>query len=113
MTLTRIKHKSDKADQGKRSPAHRAWIRGWHCTVPGCMDMPIECAHVRSGSDGGLGMKPGDQFCVSLCRAHHSEQHTIGEKSFEVKYGVDLLKTAEMLYRRSPHRGKLTDPFGG
>ena len=75
--------------------------------------MPVECAHVRSGTDGGTGLKPSDRFCLSLCRVHHAEQHQIGEAAFERKYKLDLLAIAVEFARRSPHWQKLgTDQRG-
>jgi hypothetical protein len=64
--------------------------------------MPIECAHVRLGTDGGFGVKPADHFCISLCRVHHNESHTGGELSFARAYGLDLLELAEEFARKSP-----------
>jgi hypothetical protein len=84
-------------------PAHRAWVRRHRCSVPGCEAGPIECAHVRSGTDGGQGLKPADKWTISLCRAHHAEQHRIGERAFEKKYGLDLYGLAQAFANRSPH----------
>lgn len=86
---------------------HRAWVRRHRCSVPGCRRLPIECAHVRSGTDGGLGLKPSDNWCVSLCRDHHLEQHMIGEVAFELEYGLDLKALAREFAARSPARSKL------
>lgn len=88
--------------------AHRAWVRRHRCSVPGCRNLPIECAHVRSGTDAGIGLKPSDKWCVSLCRNHHLEQHEIGERAFELQHGIDLRALASEFARRSPHRGKLS-----
>lgn len=84
--------------------AHRAWVRRHFCSVPGCRQMPIECAHVRRGTDGGMGMKPSDRWTVSLCRLHHLEQHEIGETAFQVKHDVDLVELAKEFALRSPWR---------
>lgn len=106
----RFLRKSGKADVGRRSPAHRAWIRGHQCSVPGCAGMPIECAHVRRANNSGMGFKPSDAFTVSLCRDHHAESHR-GERTFEERHGLDLLALAEKFYRASPHRHKLENPY--
>lgn len=106
----RLKTKSDKADKGKRSPAHRAWIRGHRCCVPGCLEVPIECAHVRRSSNSGTGIKPSDAFTVSLCKEHHAESHR-GEKTFEAKHGLNLMALAAEFYRNSPHRSKMDNPY--
>lgn len=72
--------------------------------------MPIECAHVRRAFNSGTGMKPSDAYCVSLCRDHHAASHR-GERSFEMKLGLDLLVLAREFYERSPHRRKLDNPY--
>lgn len=107
MLPARIDRKSHREDIGRRSPAHRAWVRGFACSVPRCEDRPIECAHVRSGTDGGVGMKPSDRWCISLCRDHHRIQHEIGEAAFQTTYGVDMKALAIEFAAKSPHRGKL------
>jgi hypothetical protein len=83
--------------------AHRAWVRRHHCSVPGCRNLPIECAHVRAGTDGGLGLKPSDRWTISLCQYHHVEQHEIGEASFERRYDLNLIELAREFAKRSPH----------
>src|SRR5690349_8289276 len=102
MLPQRIKHKSDKAEKGRRSPAHRAWVRGLACSACGS-STAIECAHVRSGTDGGTGIKPSDRWCISLCRDCHSRQHQIGEPAFEKEAGIDMKKLANEFVRASPH----------
>lgn len=42
----------------------------------------IEVAHVRIGSQSGIGQKPDDWNTVSLCRDCHATQHKIGERTF-------------------------------
>lgn len=103
----RIKRNSGKADEGRRSPAHRAWVRGHQCCVPGCTARPIVCAHVREGTDGGMGLKPSDRWTISLCDAHHTEQHQISETLFEERHGIDMKALAAEFFRKSPHRHKL------
>jgi len=105
----RIKKNSGRQEVGKRSPGHRAWVRGHECSVPGCSGRPIECAHVRSGTGGGMGVKPSDRWCVSLCRDHHSRQHQIGERAFEREFGIGLIEIANLFAIRSPHWPKLRD----
>jgi hypothetical protein len=102
----RIKHGRTELDP-RSCPAHRAWVRRHHCSVPGCMLLPIECAHVRFGTDGGTGLKPSDRHTISLCRSHHAEQHRIGERAFARKYQVDLAALAAEFARVSPHRHRL------
>ena len=73
----------------------------------GCDGMPIECAHVRKGTDGGVSLKPSDKWAISLCSCHHREQHRVGETRFERKYGIDLIAVAELFASNSPHWRKL------
>lgn len=90
--------------EARSCPAHRAWVRRHHCSVPRCEGFPIECAHVRGGTDGGQGLKPSDRWTLSLCREHHAEQHRIGEVAFEGMYGIDMRAIARAFAQRSPHR---------
>lgn len=102
----RIQRKSGKADKGKRSPAHRAWVRGHACSACGSQTA-LEAAHVRCGTDGGTGHKPSDKWVISLCRDCHSEQHQVGEPEFERRHHIDMKALAEAFFRASPHRSKL------
>jgi hypothetical protein len=106
----RLKDDHFKPKARLRSTAHRDWVRGHYCSVPGCNGMPIEVAHINRASTRGIGEKSSDAFTVALCRDHHSESHR-GERTFERKYGINLLILAEEFYRKSPHKGKLDDPF--
>lgn len=88
---------------------HRRWVRKHRCSVRGCRQGPVECAHVRCGTDGGLGLKPSDLWTISLCCFHHQEQHQIGERTFELKYDLNLRALASEFARRSPHRMRLAE----
>lgn len=112
MLPRRIDRKSHRENVGKRCPGHRNFVRSHECVVPGCNRRPIEVAHVRRGTGGGIGVKPSDRWCVSLCggvEGHHPEQHRIGEESFERKYGLDLKALADEFARKSPHWPKLRE----
>ena len=104
MRLPNRLQKERKLAPERECPGHRAWVRRHHCCVPGCLNIPIECAHVRTGTDGGVGLKPSDRWTVSLCSTHHAEQHRIGERRFERRHGVDLSALAGAFAARSPHR---------
>lgn len=86
-----------------RSTPHLQWVRGHVCAVEDdeCAGK-IEAAHVRKGSDGGMGVKPSDHFVIPLCQHHHAEQHRIGEPAFEQRYGISMHRIAGELARRSP-----------
>lgn len=91
-----------------RSAGHLAWIRGHECAVANdeC-DGRIEAAHVRAGTDGGLGVKPSDCWAIPLCSNHHGFQHQVGEAAFEKRHKIDMKAIARQLWDRSPHRRKV------
>jgi len=64
--------------------------------------LTVDFAHLRSAANAGKGQKPLDIFGVSLCRAHHDEQHHLGVEDFNRKYGIDLWALAVEFARRSP-----------
>ena len=111
MLPPRLKPDHFKPKPRLRSTAHRDFVRGHYCCVPGCQLMPIEVAHINRASTRGMGEKSSDAFTVALCREHHAASHR-GEKTFERQHGLNLLELAEEFYRRSPHKGKLDDPYG-
>lgn len=107
----RIIRNSGKKETGKRSPAHRAFVRSFACSACGSQ-VAVECAHVRNGTGGGISMKPSDRWCISLCKECHAKQHRIGEKTFERHFlgGTGSMKAlAEEFARKSPHWPKLRD----
>ena len=110
MLPPRIQKNSGKADRGKRSPAHRAWVRGHACSACGST-AGIEAAHVRRANNSGTGLKPSDAFTVSLCKDCHAESHR-GEVTFERRWKIDLMELAQAFYRASPHKSKLDNPYG-
>jgi hypothetical protein len=62
----------------------------------------VDFAHLRSATNAGMKQKPHDAFGVSLCRAHHIEEHKLGGKTFSQKYGIDLWALAAEFVRRTP-----------
>lgn len=103
----RIKRKSGR-DGRLRSPGHLKWIRGFECyaATTRCTSR-IEAAHVRTGTDGGTGLKPSDCWAIPLCDHHHKQQHSMGERAFEKEYMLDMKEVAQALWQRSPHRKKV------
>lgn len=89
-----------------RSPGHLAWVRTHECCAPNCDGRPIEAAHVRTGTNGGTGIKPDDTWTISLCRHHHRIQHLIGERVFEEQFGIDMKALAREFAVKSPYRKK-------
>jgi hypothetical protein len=88
-----------------RSQAHCSFIRSHECCVPGCHGRPIDVAHLRIGSGAGIGQKPDDWNATSLCRAHHDEQHRLGEAPFWRDVAKrDPLVLIEAFIKASPKR---------
>jgi hypothetical protein len=92
-TLTRHKAKPDM----RRRTQHLAFVRQLPCVACG-KAAPSEAAHVRTGTDSGIGIKPGDRYAVPLCSACHARQHRIGELSFWSALRIDPLNVALRLW---------------
>ena len=76
---------------------HVAFVRRIPCLTCG-KAAPSEAAHVRTGTDGGVGVKPGDRYAVPLCAACHAKQHRIGELTFWSALRIDPLNVALRLW---------------
>lgn len=106
MPLARKHRNSGRANTMRRNNAHLQWVRGHCCCACGAV-FNIQAAHVRIGTDGGIGMKPTDAFVIPLCAACHQRQHDIGERSFEIEARINMLKIAAELAGKSPHLARL------
>lgn len=102
--LARRHKNSGRQNLNRRFSAHRQFVRGHVCAVQGdnC-EGNIECAHVEGSGTGGMGMKADDVFTIPLCRAHHTQRHSVGWRTFERWHGIDGLALAKELAARSPH----------
>jgi hypothetical protein len=49
---------------------------------------------VLTGTDGGVGRKPGDRYTVPLCSACHAKQHRVGKLTFWWTLRIDPLNVA-------------------
>lgn len=84
----------------KRNATHLSFVRGLPCCV--CAKAPrSEAAHIRAGTDGGMGTKPSDRFTVPMCPDCHRRQHQVGELAFWAGHGVDPTGLAEHLWTHS------------
>jgi hypothetical protein len=81
----------------RRRVQHLAFIRQLPCVACG-KAAPSEAAHVRTGTDGGIGRKPGDRYAVPLCPPCHAEQHWVGELTFWAALRIDPLNVASRLW---------------
>src|SRR5215472_9333404 len=91
-----LAHLRSKADLRRRRQ-HLAFVRQLPCVACG-KAAPSEAAHVRTETDGGVGVKPGDRYAVPLCTACHAKQHRIGELSFWSALRIDPLGVAAPLW---------------
>ena len=97
------RQKPKKRDERWRSQSHLTFIHKHQCSVSGCTTLPIHAHHVKRDSDGGMGRKPSDYHCISLCAIHHDEIHK-GEETFERKHSVDVRVLADAFAKESPKR---------
>jgi hypothetical protein len=81
----------------RRRGQHLIFIRQLACVACG-RAAPSEPAHVRTGTDGGAGIKPGDRYAVPLCTTCHAKQHRVGELSFWSALRIDPLNVAFRLW---------------
>ncbi|MBD8552470.1 hypothetical protein IFT85_17420 [Sphingomonas sp. CFBP 8764] len=70
----------------------------------------VEAAHVRIGSNAGMGQKPDDWRTVSLCAACHrgpraDAQHSMGERSFWA--GIDYERLIGEFTQASPVKSEI------
>jgi len=96
-TIARNKPKSNLHSR----VAHLAFVRLLPCVACG-KAAPSEAAYVRTGTDGGVGVKPGDRYAVPLCRACHTKQYRIGELTFWSALRIDPLNVTLQLWMCQP-----------
>src|SRR5256885_1838145 len=95
--IPRLMARANPKPDWRRRTQHLAFVRQLPCVACG-QAAPSEPAHVRSGSDGGAGMKPSDRYCLSLCTTCHALQHQFGELTFWSGLRIDPLNVALRLW---------------
>jgi len=77
-----------------KSEKHRKWISANHsCLI--CKNPEVQVAHIRHLPKGNVGLAlKNDAFCVPLCCNHHTEQHTMNEIKFWLKYKINPIVIA-------------------
>src|SRR5215471_149274 len=95
--IPRIVARSKPKPSSRRRVQHLAFIRQLPCMACG-RAAPSDAAHVRTGTDSGVGMKPGDRYAVPLCIACHAKQHRLGELTFWSALRIDPLNVALRLW---------------
>jgi len=94
--LRSVARRAPKRDLRRRAQ-HLAFVRQLPCVACG-KAAPSEAAHVRTGTDGGVGVKPGDRYTVPLCTVCHAKQHRIGELTFWSGLRIDPINVALRLW---------------
>ena len=94
--LRSVARRASKPDLRRRAQ-HLGFVRQLPCVACG-KAAPSEAAHVRTGTDGGVGVKPGDRYTVPLCTVCHAKQHRIGELTFWSALRIDPINVALRLW---------------
>jgi len=82
-----------------RSKKHLMKLAEMPCMFCG-LDPCGEPHHIRSKTNGGMGMKPSDYFTITTCHRCHSRIHHEGEGPFFAEYGLtieEVIETAQGL----------------
>jgi hypothetical protein len=86
----------------EKDERHCDFIRSLRCVV--CQDnTTVECAHIRFSDARVAKVNPGshrphDRWTLPVCGKHHREQHTMEERAFWIRYGIDPIFVALALY---------------
>lgn len=91
---------SNRQPDARRDSTHLALIRQLPCIACGREGMTV-AAHLRSGTDGGTGLKPADRWTTPLCSPCHDRQHRVGELTFWSDLGIDPTGAANALWTKS------------
>jgi hypothetical protein len=82
-----------------RDKKHLKFLSKLPCVVCG-KEGRTQAAHIRSGSQAGMGRKPSDSRAIPLCVECHTDQHKHNEKAWwDKRGGLDNAVTlAAILY---------------
>ena len=95
--IPRMVARSKPKPEFRRRGQHLAFVKLLSCVACG-KAAPSEAAHVRLGTDGGVGIKPSDRYSVSLCTSCHELQHRFSELRFWSVLRIDPLNVALRLW---------------
>ncbi len=80
-----------------RNKAHLRFVASQPCLL--CGRSPSDPHHLRFAQPRALGRKTSDEFVVPLCRAHHRQNHQVGDEiSWWKRSGIDPLSAANKLW---------------
>ena len=108
MKLPKRIPKAPKRESRWRSQAHCNFVRSHACSV--CFsEVYVQVAHVRLGTNTGMGQKPDDWNTVSLCERCHYKQHVVGEATFWKEAKINPLDLAAEFAKESPRAREIAD----
>jgi hypothetical protein len=80
-----------------RDKTHLRFVALQPCLL--CGRSPSDPHHLRFAQPRTMGRKTSDEFVVPLCRAHHSQNHQVGDEvSWWKQNGIDPLPVANRLW---------------
>jgi hypothetical protein len=80
-----------------RDKTHLRFVALQPCLL--CGRSPSDPHHLRFAQPRALGRKTSDEFVVPLCRAHHSQNHQVGDEvSWWKQNGIDPVPVANRLW---------------
>jgi ERF superfamily len=80
-----------------RDKTHLRFVALQPCLL--CGRSPSDPHHLRFAQPRAMGRKTSDEFVVPLCRAHHSQNHQVGDEvSWWKQNGIDPLPIANRLW---------------
>lgn len=68
--------------------SYKEFIKKQECCIKPCNNYIVDPHHVKTRGAGGK----DEENLIPLCRKHHTELHTIGRMSFQIKYDLDYEK---------------------
>jgi len=90
-----------------RDRGHLEFVAAQSCLI--CERRPCDPHHLRFAQKRALGRRVSDEFTVPLCRLHHREAHrSRDERAWWRRLGLDSIKIAEMLWRKTRLLGSNT-----
>lgn len=108
------KQNSGRQHDGKRFPAHLAWLRKRPCIIADkhACEGKIEAAHVDDAGGKGMSLKVADFHTVPMCGLAHRQLHQWGQGTWQRKFRIILSAAAALYAKASPHRHLWETPRG-
>ena len=85
-----------------KDDGHLRWLRGLPCVITG--KRPVEAAHIRYSDpargkyETGKNERPSDRWALPIHADKHREQHSMNERLFWSRHGLDPITLALALW---------------